>query len=205
MHAGAGGTGQAAIQIAQFLGATVFATVSSQSKKQLLMHEYGVMEAHIFYSRDTTFAKGVQRMTKGRGVDVVINSLAGESLVASWECIASYGRFVEIGMKDIMSNSNLPMFSFRKNASFIGFDGSTWQEQKPAEVGKVLRKLVDFFVRGTLHTARPLHVYDIAKVEEVFRLMQDGRTPGKIVLEVTPNSTVRVGGIGSLLCARRTS
>ena len=125
IHAAAGGTGQAAIQIARYLVATVFVTAGSQSKKQLLIDEHGIAEAYIFYSRDTRFAKGINRMIKGRGVDVVIKSLTGESLVASWECIASYGLSIEIGKRDIASNAKLPMFSFCKNASFIGFDAST--------------------------------------------------------------------------------
>ena len=193
IHAGAGGTGQAAIQIAQYIGATVFATVGSNAKKALLMEHYDIPGDHIFYSRDISFAKGIQRVTKGRGVDVVINSLAGSSLVASWECIASYGRFIEIGKKDIMSNSNLPMFSFRKNASFMGFDASTWHEERPVEAQRDFKILLDLFANKTFQTPHPLHVYDISQTEEVFRLMQDGKTSGKIVLEVTPDAHVKVG------------
>ena len=192
IHAGAGGTGQAAIQIARYIGATVFATVGSNIKKALLMEQYGIPEDHIFYSRDIGFAKGIQRVTKGRGVDVVINSLAGLSLEASWECIASYGRFIEIGKKDIMSNSKLPMLSFSKNASFMGFDASTWQEERPLEARRHLKILVDLIANKTFHTPYPLHVYCISQIEEVFRLMQDGKTSGKIVLEVTPDALVKV-------------
>lgn len=61
------------------------------------MNLYDIPEDHIFYSRDATFAQGVKRMTKGKGVHVILNSLSGDSLVASWECIAPYGRFLEIG------------------------------------------------------------------------------------------------------------
>lgn len=85
---GAGGTGQASIQVAQYLGADVYTTVGSDDKKQLLMKLYGIPEDHIFYSRNTSFSQGVMRMTNGRGVDVVLNSLSGESLLASWDCVA---------------------------------------------------------------------------------------------------------------------
>ncbi|KAL9045613.1 MAG: hypothetical protein Q9214_001371 [Letrouitia sp. 1 TL-2023] len=190
IHAGAGGTGQAAIQVAQYLGAIVFATVGSKVKKQLLMDEYRIPETHIFYSRDTSFAKGVKRVTAGRGVDVVINSLAGDSLVASWECIAKYGRFIEIGKRDIMANASLPMLPFGKNASFMGFDTSCWNEEKPAEVRRDAKIILDLFANKTFHTCRPLHVYNLSQVEEVFRLMQEGRTAGKIVLEVTEDAQV---------------
>ena len=90
IHSGAGGTGQAAIQIAQIIGLEIFVTVGSGEKKQLLIDTYKIPESHILYSRDLSFAQGIKRLTK-RGVDIVLNSLAGEGLVASWECIAPYG------------------------------------------------------------------------------------------------------------------
>ena len=88
IHAGAGGTGQAAIQVARVLGADVFVTVGSDEKKHLLMSLYGIQEDHILYSRDTSFAQGIMRMTGEKGVDVVLNSLSGEGLRASWTCLA---------------------------------------------------------------------------------------------------------------------
>ena len=192
VHAGAGGTGQACIQIARYFGATVFANVGSPGKRQLLMDEYGIPEEHLFDSRDTSFAKGVKRVTKRRGVDVVINSLVGEGMIASWECIAPYGRFIDISKNDIVSNSNLPMLSFQKNASFIGFDMSTLHDEKPMEVKKDLQTLVDLFANKTFRTPRPLHVYSIADVREVFQLLSSGRCAGKLVLETSPKAVIPV-------------
>ena len=88
IHAGAGGTGQAAIQVAKYVGAEIYVTVGSDDKKKLLMDTYGISEDHVFYSRNTSFAQGIKRMTDNRGVDVILNSLSGEGLIASWECIA---------------------------------------------------------------------------------------------------------------------
>lgn len=122
IHAAAGGTGQAVVQIAQHIGAEIFVTVSSDVKRGLIMQQYQVPEDHIFYSRDASFAAGIKRMTGGRGVDVVINYLSGRLLVASWEIIAEFGRFIDIGRKDIDSRGYLPMFPFIKNASFSGVD-----------------------------------------------------------------------------------
>jgi NADPH:quinone reductase-like Zn-dependent oxidoreductase len=101
IHAAAGGVGQAAIMIAQHIGAEIFITVGSQAKKKHIMETYQIPEDHIFNSRDTSFAKGIKRMTQGKGVDVVLNSLAGEALRQSWLCLAWFGRFVELGKKDI--------------------------------------------------------------------------------------------------------
>lgn len=191
IHAAAGGTGQAAVQIAHHVGATVYATVGSADKKQLLMDEYGIPEERIFYSRNTDFAKGVMRVTGGRGVDVVLNSLSGESLVASWGLVASHGRFVEIGKTDIVANSGLPMLPFLRNASFIGFDLTAWAQEKPTEARRAMQNVIDLFGNKVLHGARPLHVYDIAEVESVFRRMQSGRVLGKMVMEVQPESRVK--------------
>ena len=107
IHAGAGATGQMAIQIARHLKATVFTTVGSAKKKQLVSEIYGIPNSHIFFSRDKSFALGLQQATQGRGVDVVINSLFGDGLTSSWACIAPFGRFVEIGKADILSHTRL--------------------------------------------------------------------------------------------------
>lgn len=192
IHAAAGGTGQAAVQLAQQIGAIVFATVSSRKKKDLLIEHYAIPAAHIFYSRDTSFAQGVKRLTAGRGVDVVINSLVGEALVASWECIAPCGRFVEIGKKDILSNAALPMWAFRNSASFMAFDGAVWFQERPSEARKSLETLVNMFADGALHLPRPFKVYDICEAEKAFRDLQRGDSPGKFVVSIESSSRVSV-------------
>ena len=105
IHGAAGGVGQAAIILAQHIGAEVFATVSSKTKKELIMEQYKVSEDHIFNSRNDSFVNGCKRMTANRGVNVVLNSLAGEALQNSWHCIAFGGRFVEMGKADIGKSS----------------------------------------------------------------------------------------------------
>lgn len=101
IHAAAGGLGQAAIILAQHIGAEIFVTVSSSGKKEYLMETYNIAADHIFNSRDLSFAQGIKRVTGGRGVDVVINSLAGEALRQTWLCVAPFGRFIEVGKRDI--------------------------------------------------------------------------------------------------------
>jgi len=91
-----------------------------------------------------------------------------------------------------VANSYVPMLPFSRNASFIGFDASIWQGQKPAEANRDLNILSELFASGTFRTAQPLHVHDISEVENVFRMMQDGKTSGKIVMEVRPDSMVQV-------------
>ena len=82
------------------------------------MAEYDIPADHIFNSRDLAFAKGIMRMTHNKGVDVILNSLAGDALRKTWECIAQFGRFIEVGKKDILGNTGLEMSPFLRNVTF---------------------------------------------------------------------------------------
>ncbi|KAF4631033.1 hypothetical protein G7Y89_g7101 [Cudoniella acicularis] len=184
IHFGAGGTGQASIQVAQYHGAEVYATVGSEEKRDFIMNLYHIPEDHIFYSRDTSFAQGIKRMTRGRGVDVVLNSLAGEGLVASWELVAPYGRFIEMGKKDIQARKKLPMFPFAENVSFSVIDIGAMAVDRTSLIQKALQSWVPLYLEGKFHSARPVNCYTLSDVEEAFRFIQGGKNIGKIVIEI---------------------
>ena len=107
IHAGAGGVGMAAIQIAHHLGAEVIATAGSPAKRALL-EILGVK--HVIDSRRADFAEAVMELTSRRGVDVVLNSLAAEAIPMGLSCLAEFGRFIEIGKRDIYQNSRIPLW-----------------------------------------------------------------------------------------------
>lgn len=190
IHSGAGSTGQMAIGIAQMLGAEVFTTVGFDDKKQLIMDKYGIPEDHIFYSRNTSFAKGVMRVTDGYGVDVVLNSLAGEGLRASWECIAQFGRFVEIGKADIGANASLPMASFAKNSMFAAVDLHHIAQAESRLTRHLLLKVLELVTQDKLSRPTPLHLYPVSDVEKAFRYMQSGTNTGRIILTKSPDDIV---------------
>ncbi|CAG8976538.1 hypothetical protein HYALB_00011015 [Hymenoscyphus albidus] len=190
IHSGAGGTGQAAIQIAQHLGAEIITTVGSAEKKRFITEHYGIPEDHILYSRDTSFADGIRRMTNDRGVDVILNSLAGENLVASWELIAPYGRFIEIGKKDIDANNNLPMGPFMRGATFVSLDVASKSHDMPLLVKHTIEGILNMFQRGIFHPAQPLHVLSISDIEKGMRLLQEGNLSGKVVFEISHDAVV---------------
>lgn len=192
IHAAAGGVGQAAIQIAKNIGATVFATVSSAEKKRLLVEDYGIPETHIFSSRDLSFAAGVMRMTDGRGVDVVLNSLAGEALRASFNCIATFGRFIEIGKRDIFANGKLDMFPFSRSVTFAACDLYTITKLDTATTARILADVLDMFATGKVHAALPQTTYSFSQIEEAFRLLQQGKHIGKVVLTADAQDVVKV-------------
>ncbi|KAK8037713.1 hypothetical protein PG991_001059 [Apiospora marii] len=193
IHSAAGATGQLAIQVSQLVGAEVFATVGSDVKKQLLIDLYGIPGDHILYSRsgNNTFASAIMRLTDGYGVDVVLNSLVGEGLRSSWECIAPYGRFVEIGKVDINANSSLPMASFANNATFTAVDVLHILLRRQDMASELLHKTMAMAFDGRLHHPRPLNVYDVGSVEDAFRYIQRGKHSGRVVISIDPLTKVQ--------------
>src|SRR6202030_1805870 len=115
VHAGAGGVRMAAIQIAHYLQAEVIASAGSPAKRALL-ETLGVK--HVIDFRRGDFAEAVMNLTDRRGVDVVLNALAGEAIPMGLSCLAEFGRFIEIGKRDIYQNSRIPLRPLRRNASF---------------------------------------------------------------------------------------
>ncbi|KAJ5113761.1 reducing type I polyketide synthase [Penicillium angulare] len=190
IHAAAGGTGQSAVQLAQHAGAEVFATVGSMDKRQLLIDRYGIKEDHIFYSRDISFAQGVMWMTNNLGVDLVLNSLAGDGLTASWECMASFGRFVEIGKRDIHAHSRLDMFYFAKNVSFTAVDVFGMTKERPALVRESLMATLDLVAAGHAQASYPVQSFPVSDLERALRLMQSGKSVGKLVIEMNKEANV---------------
>ncbi|KAG4440758.1 hypothetical protein IFR05_003745 [Cadophora sp. M221] len=191
IHAAAGGVGQAAIILCQMVGAEIFATVGSVAKKEFLMSEYQIPEDHIFYSRNTSFAKAIRRATDGQGVDVVLNSLAGDALRETWDSLAHFGRFIEIGKKDIVSNSRLEMARFEHNAMFASVDLTLVAAERPKIMQRLLADVFDLMSKGHVKPISPITVFPISNVESAFRTLQGGKIMGKIVIVPRPDDQVK--------------
>lgn len=136
IHSACGGVGLAAIQVCQMMGAEIFATVDvkTEAKIQYLINRCGIPRNRIFNSRDTSFADGVLRESHGRGVDIVLNSLAGHMLHASWSCVAEYGTMVELGKRDLDGGGRLDMMPFSANRTYAGVDIHRFICERPAEM-----------------------------------------------------------------------
>jgi NADPH:quinone reductase-like Zn-dependent oxidoreductase/NAD(P)-dependent dehydrogenase (short-subunit alcohol dehydrogenase family) len=191
IHAAAGGLGQALIQIAKMLRAEIYCTVGSEAKKKAII-ALGVKPDNIFSSRGLSFEKGIKRVTQGRGVDVIVNSLAGEALRRSWLCLAPYGRFVEVGKMDLMSNNGLEMRPFLTGTTFSGCNLEYMMLNDPLRVTALLSKVMRLFERGAVKLVRPITVHDFSDVELAFRELQRGAHIGKLILRVTAESRVPV-------------
>jgi NADPH:quinone reductase-like Zn-dependent oxidoreductase len=191
IHSGAGATGQMCLQIALSIGAKVYTTVGSQEKREFLMWRYGLNEDQIFYSRDTSFAPSIMSATQNQGVDVVVNSLAGDRLQASWEVVAPFGRFVELGRTEIIGNSKLAMAHFAKNVSFMAVAIDDMVTLRPALVQKILSAVVEMISQDKLRLPYPLRVRPLSEAEDAFRHLMSGKSTGKLVLKVNPQDVVR--------------
>ena len=192
IHSAAGGVGQAAVMLARHLGATIFVTVGNNKKKALVMQDFGISEEHIFSSRDTSFVQGIKRLTGGRGVDVVLNSIAGEGFRETCRCVATLGRFIEIGKRDIMMNGRLDMEMFDRNITFASVDLTLVFGHDPVLGASILKEVFDMLRQGFISTIKPINVYSFSEVENAFRLIQAGKHMGKVVLRADPETRVRV-------------
>ncbi|KAL1970828.1 hypothetical protein VTN77DRAFT_2662 [Rasamsonia byssochlamydoides] len=192
IHAAAGGVGQAAIQLAKLVGAEVFVTVSTPSKRDVLIQEYGIRKDHVFSSRDLSFYKGVMRMTKNRGVDVVLNSLSGDALRRSWDCLAPFGRFIEIGKRDAQANGRIELNPFLRQMVMASVDLVTVMKYKPKKLGQLIAESIRLYAEGKIKLASPTKVVDYTQIEESFRSLQSGRSMGKIVFKPSPEDVVPI-------------
>jgi acyl transferase domain-containing protein/NADPH:quinone reductase-like Zn-dependent oxidoreductase len=183
IHAGSGGVGFAAIQLAQGMGARIFSTASEA--KRDYVRDLGVDE--VYDSRSLDFADDVLAATEQRGVDVVLNSLAGEFQRKSLEVLAPYGRFVEIGKADLVSDGQLQLKHFEDNRSFVAVDIARRCQDRPREVGQRLADLMRRFGTGDLHVS-PIERFPLDKVADAFTYMAEAKHRGKIVLAVDPSS-----------------
>lgn len=183
-----------AVKMAKMFGAEVFVTVGSEEKRQLVMNPRGlaIPESHIFYSRNSSFAKGLMRATDGHDVDVVLNTISGRSLLATWECIAPYGRFVDIGKSDIMANPSLPMAGFAQNVSFSSVDLHHIVLSNRSLARQLVETVLKFSADKDFGGPTPLHNYQVSELETALRYMQSGKNTGPIIISVSPDDVVPV-------------
>ncbi len=180
IHAGAGGVGLAAIQIAQQIGAEVFATAGSDAKREIL-RSLGVK--HVYSSRSTAFAEEILADTNREGVDVVLNSLPGEAITKSLAVLRAYGRFLEIGKTDIYQNRMLGLLPFQDNLSYFAIDLDRMLRQRPDYIRELFAEVMQHFAVGDY---RPLAFtrFEADQTVDAFRYMSQRKNVGKVVVSI---------------------
>ncbi|MFJ8495120.1 SDR family NAD(P)-dependent oxidoreductase [Streptomyces sp. NPDC094038] len=184
IHSATGGVGLAAVQIAQWRGAIVYATAGTESKRSLL-RRMGV--AHVGDSR-ADFAGPLLAATRGSGMDVILNSLTGEAIDQNLDLLAPYGRYVEISKQDLTDGRPIGLRGLLRNGSFLALDIADFWREHPERAGTMLQRIVRLIGAGEL-APLPYQIYSRDDAGEAFADMLAARHIGKLVIEMDGAST----------------
>ncbi|RCI16826.1 hypothetical protein L249_1723 [Ophiocordyceps polyrhachis-furcata BCC 54312] len=189
IHSAVGGVGQAAVHICKMLGAEIYATVGSETKVDYLIKNHGIPRDRIFNSRNDSFRDDLTQATDGKGVDIVLNSLSGDLLHASWECVAKGGKMMEIGKRDILERGRLALNMFQDNRTFYGFDLVALLRDRPEVFPELIGQFLGFIAEGHIKPVQPIHQFSAQNVADAVRFMRSGDHIGKIVITIPEDPT----------------
>ncbi|MFI7241570.1 type I polyketide synthase [Streptomyces qinglanensis] len=178
VHSATGGLGLAALHVARLAGAEVLATAGTEEKREQL-RTWGV--EHVFDSRTLEWAEGVRAATRGRGVDVVLNSLPGAAIPLGLEALAEDGRFVEAGKRDIHQDTSVGLGAFRKAVSFTAVDIAGLLRRRPERFASLLATVWGRVTGGEL-LPLPVREMPFTEAQDAFRTLSRGQHIGKLVL-----------------------
>lgn len=214
IHTASGGVGLAAVQVAQSIGAEIFATASTP-EKQAYLRSLGIQ--HVMNSRTLDFADEIMRLTNDEGVDVILNSLAGAYAQKGLAILNVGGRFLELGKRDIYQDRQLSLLPFNKNLSYFAINLQLYLQKRPSLIAALLHEIACGMREGSI-SPLPLRAFPLNEATEAFRYMMQARHIGKVVLShrnkenfirpavtMTPSAMVRAdatylisGGLGGL-------
>ncbi|WYZ45768.1 hypothetical protein EsH8_VIII_001084 [Colletotrichum jinshuiense] len=181
IHSAAGGVGISSVQLAQYAGAEVFVTVGSPDKRDFIKSTFGLGDDHIFNSRNTSFGDQILAATRGRGVDIILNSLTGDMLDESFRILADGGIMVEIGKKDILDRNSLAMEPFDRNISLRAVDMSH-QRAPDHLISRLMTKLFELLEGRHVKPINPIHIFSFTDVANAVRYLRAGKHIGKVVI-----------------------
>ena len=185
IHSATGGVGLAAVQIARLLGAEIFATAGSEAKRTYLK-ELDI--EHVMDSRSSGFAESIRAATSGIGVDVILNSLSGDAILEGLQALAPYGRFIELGKRDMSRDSSLGYSALMHNRTLIGFDLATMTRDRPSMVAAALGELISLVDQGQI-TPLPVQIFPISDAVSAFQHLARSGHIGKIALQMNSGDT----------------
>jgi acyl transferase domain-containing protein/NADPH:quinone reductase-like Zn-dependent oxidoreductase/aryl carrier-like protein len=181
IHCAASGPGQIALQLAKRAGAQILGTVGSETEINLLTTKYGLEIGNMFSSRDTTFASSVMARTAGKGVDVILSTFTGQLLQASVQCLAPFGRFIDLCGSDAVEDTRLGLRCLHKNAMFASVDLVSIP-QNPKLTTRLLQNVFRLVAEGHIKPPSDIIEVSYANVTHGFRLMQKSDGIRSIVL-----------------------
>ncbi|OSC40411.1 type I polyketide synthase [Mycobacterium decipiens] len=180
IHSATGGVGMAAVSIAKMVGARIYTTAGSDAKREMLS---GLGVEYVGDSRSVDFADEILELTDGYGVDVILNSLAGEAIQRGVQILAPGGRFIELGKKDVYADASLGLAALAKSASFSVVDLDLNLKLQPAKYRQLLQHILQQVADGKVEVL-PVTEFSLHDAADAFRLMASGKHTGKIVISI---------------------
>lgn len=193
IHSASGGVGQTALQLCRVIGIdadSIFATAGTLAKRKHLNQSWGIPLNHIFDSHSTQFKEGLMQATDNRGVDLVLNSLSGELLHTSWECVAPFGIMVELGKRDLDDYGKLSLQPFLGNRSYSCVDMHHALEYAPQKIQRLLATTMEMYRQGKIGPIRPIKLYDASDAHLALRRLQHADHLGKVVVTLPKDTSV---------------
>ena len=178
IHSASGGVGMAAVQIAEHIGAEIFATAGTTEKRTFLTNR-GIK--HVMDSRSLAFSSEIMKRTDGQGIDLILNSLSGRAISEGLSILRDCGRFLEIGKTDIYQNKRIGLLPFRNDLSFFSVDLEKLMRERSSMIENMLHQLSSSFSKK-IYVPLPYKKFPISRVKEAFRYMAQAKHIGKIVI-----------------------
>ena len=194
IHCGASDIGMAAIQLAQMAGAEIYTTAGTAVRRRFLIDKFNLKPENVFSSRDNHYFQGILAR-QSRGIDVVLNQLLGDHLHDSWRLMAPFGRFVELGRKELIDTGKLDMDVFRRDATFSAVDLSSlyYAPSTQKTWSKLLTQVMTLYREGVIHPIEPLETFDISDLPKALKRYTKENRLGKVSVSFeNPNSLVKV-------------
>ncbi len=176
----AGGTGLIAVQLAQYAGAEIYATAGSQAKLDYLA-SLGIPHRINYLEED--FEIAVARLTNGRGVDVVINTLAGDALQKGLNCLAPGGHYIEIAMTALMSAHTIDLSRLSDNQTFHSVDLRKLGRNQSGVMQTAMHELAHLLEQGVIHPTLS-QVFTFEKIQDAYRWLENRQNIGKVVVSI---------------------
>ena len=188
IHGASGGVGIAAVQLARYLGAEVFASAGTPEKRAFVKN---MGAHHVLDSRSLSFESDILEITEGEGVDVVLNSVFGEAVNRNLSVLKPFGRFLELGKRDFYANSRIGLRPFRNNITYFGIDADQLLTEKPKLAKRLFADLMKLFKAKELHPL-PHRVFGANRIQDAFSYMQQSRQIGKVIVRLPEQLPVAV-------------
>jgi NADPH:quinone reductase-like Zn-dependent oxidoreductase len=192
IHGAGTAVGQAAICLAQMIGAETFVTVGSNESKELVKKAYNMRDDHIFSTHSIAFAPAIRQATDQYRLDIVLNCLPtdADTLGEIWDCLGNFGRFVDIGKQG--ANARLETARFESNRSYMSLDMISIAVERPKVMKRLLTAISELLKHPKIRPVCPITVLPMSNVEAAFKVLQGGNTDGKLILSPLPGDKVKV-------------